>query len=215
MTVTSTYLTALQEEPTHLPASRSQGQLNSETKIRHIHKPPNVWLLVIPMLMALLLWLGSAIQSALLPTASSGPIYSMTTLWLQLARNPDSVLHHPVQVQATARFCALWISGSGSTCLSQQSQLVENQSPSASAAMPMIIADAAMPLIIEDAPRLRTLVRGLPVLGALLPAPQVIQWEAPAVYTITIEPQPCADRSTGGCYQAVAVDAVVSHPLTR
>ena len=68
----------------------------------------------------------------------------------------------------------------------------------------------------EEAASLLVSMRHLPLLGRLLPAPQIIEWGTPTVYRIRLDAVSCFTPDTPICYEAILPDAAPwGAPLSR
>jgi hypothetical protein len=123
------------------------------------------------------------------------PVYSLAEVRAHLARDPGAWVGRIVEVRgrAVGAHC-LWPAAAPDACPDPQpSSLVDP-----SGALPLT-AGAAAPLLAA--------VRRVPLLWRVLPAPQVVDWAAPATYRVQLLAAPAADCGHPPCFRALLLDA--------
>jgi hypothetical protein len=148
--------------------------------------------------------LGLALVTGLAVAASShrvqaGPVYSVAAVRAHLDRDPRTWVGRVVLVRALAEPCPWWGALSRPRhCAGQQLVLVGTPAEPPAPPLPLV------PL----APRpLRSFVRGLPILGDVLPRPRPVSWSAPARFRVRLLVSPAATCSAAPCYEALLLDA--------
>jgi hypothetical protein len=126
-----------------------------------------------------------------------GPVYTVAQVQAQLARRPGAWAGRTVRVSGRAVACAIRFERGYLRCVGEEPRLIDPDAGPAS---------EPLPLVWGARDRLLTMVRRVPLLGGLLPAPQAVTWGAVATYRVglqVIPGEPCA----AACYEAVLLDA--------
>jgi hypothetical protein len=135
-----------------------------------------------------------------------GPVYSVAQVQARLERQPDRWLGLPVRLRAVAEPCPMWGSASmGMHCLSSQPVLVDQANS---------LADS-LPLTWRQQSSLLAFLRGIPLVGELLPAPRMANWAAPATYRVQFRAAPATSCGYSPCYRALLLDAAPDAPGER
>jgi hypothetical protein len=151
-------------------------------------------------LLGLLLAAGLGLRSVatLPPIAAANPVYSARALRAGVAQDPAAWLGRTVRVRGIAVRCSdppSW----GPHCLYEQPQLLGRWGAPAAEGLPLD-SDAAPPPLVGA-------LRQLPLLGRLMPAPQVLRWGAVATYRVRLQALTESSCGTGACFEAVLLDA--------
>lgn len=148
-------------------------------------------------LAALLPWRGGASLAWPIGPEYAAPVYSVATLRADLAREPRAWVGRTVRVRARPEICPREIEDEGMGCGSWRPTLV-----------PPTVSDPGDFLLLVRGPGdpLLTTLRRLPALGRLLPAPQVVNWGAVAVYRVRLRVAGCDPYEPPPCYVAALLD---------
>ncbi|HWE63735.1 MAG TPA: hypothetical protein VHB98_18630 [Chloroflexota bacterium] len=149
--------------------------------------------------MGVLLALG--LVGALLWPRSNGPtnqgseqagrVYSVGEIVAALQQRPMRWVGQVIRIRAVAWPCLDWATG---PCLTQTAVLAD---PGVGG------SPATMALAGQRTSPLLALLRGLPLVDALLPAPQTPRWGRPATYRVRILAVLAAACVLAPCYQAL------------
>ena len=132
-----------------------------------------------------------------------GPVYTVAQVEAELAGQPERWLGRTVRLRAIADPCPMWGSPSmGLHCLNAQPVLVDQEGSRAD----------SLPLTWRQQGALLASLRGVPLLGKLVPAPQVLGWEARATYRVRLRAAPATNCGYLRCYEAVLLDAAPGSP---
>lgn len=125
--------------------------------------------------------------------AAHGPVYSVARVRGQLARDPRAWVGRVVRLRARAELCPAEIADEGAGC-----------GPAHPVLAPPDAADAAepLPLAAVPDPPLPALLRRLPPLAGMLPAPQRVDWGSVAVYRVRLATAVCDPYQPPPCYAA-------------
>jgi hypothetical protein len=129
-----------------------------------------------------------------LATNTGGPIYMVAALDAQLADHPAAWINRTLRVRARAEACLLGMDGPGAPCIEQHPVLVDAGLGQPSAALPLRRAHAS-PLL--------ALLRRLPQVDRLVPAPQAVHWGEVATFRVRIRAVPAGFCAAPPCYQAL------------
>jgi hypothetical protein len=138
-----------------------------------------------------ILVIGAGCTLAAVRLADQGPVYSVAVVRAHLEHNPRAWVGRVVRVQGVVATlgCQIWPSPEGTVCLAWGQGLA---SPRGTAILPLT----------EEAPnRLLTLLRGVPVLGALVPASEALHWGAMATYRVQLRAVPTGSCVFLPCYE--------------
>jgi hypothetical protein len=126
------------------------------------------------------------------------PIYSLAALRANLESDPTNWLGRTARVHAipVLQWCFVWTVPSP-RCALQEPALVS----------PKTNTDAPLPLAWGSAPPLLAFLRQVPLLGAVAPPPQVIQWARPGIYRVQVLVASCFAVGMGPCYKATVLDS--------
>jgi hypothetical protein len=128
----------------------------------------------------------------------AGPVYSVAVLRTHLAQDPEAWTNRPLRVRAIATtMCSAWLgSAHQSPCVDQQPVLSD---PAASVEpLPLAWGGVSPPV---------ALLRRLPLLSAMMPAPQPVRWDSLATYSIRLHAFACGSSGQPRCYEALLMDA--------
>jgi hypothetical protein len=123
-----------------------------------------------------------------------GPVYTVSELQAGLADNPHAWLGHTVLLRGVALVPAC---PPNASCVVAWPALVDAEAPP---------PRSYLPLSMGPANPLLALLRRLPLVGRLVPGPQVLRWGRPARYRVQV--QDAAGTSPNGTrhYAAVLLD---------
>src|SRR5579871_4445084 len=123
--------------------------------------------------------------------ARTEPLYTVAQLSGQLTAHPDVWVGREVQVRAVAVVVPVWVSHETLPFRLMVPRLVDPE------------GGGGFPLVLGPEDRVLGALRRLPIVGGLVPPPQMRVWERPAIYWIRLE----AARSPGyDPYAAVLLD---------
>jgi hypothetical protein len=160
-----------------------------------------------PILMAALLlvvalgwgtvWAAPRLATALrtLGIAADGPLYGVTDLQRQLARDPEDWIGRTMLVQGSAGSYHSW---------SPPDSIVARFALRDPGAPP---GTASLSLAWGAPDLLQASLRHLPLIGRLAPQPQVLHWGGLATYRVRLRIAPADSCSFLPCYEAVLLDA--------
>jgi hypothetical protein len=146
--------------------------------------------------MVLLIGLAVAALSRHLEQA---PVYRVDAVVALLARNPGAWVGKTVWVRGVALACMP--SPNVANILYCYRQPLELRDPGLGG------ASDALPLAWGAHPSWLAFLRGVPVLGALLPAPQAPHWGVDATYRVQFRAVPPDSCTSIPCFQAQLLDA--------
>jgi hypothetical protein len=156
------------------------------------------WLRALPVLLGLTV-LAAVLIAAGRDSAVPSRVYTAGEVRAGLARHPQAWLNRTLLVRGVAGIaCCHWNTADASQCAPAQAIL--------GAAGPGM-ARAALGLAWAGPDPLLTVVRRMPLLGRLVPAPAVIRWGVLATYWVQL--RAVAGGPCGGttCYEAFLTDA--------
>jgi hypothetical protein len=123
------------------------------------------------------------------PTAP-GPVYAVTAIRAALAGRPQAWMGQTVEIRAVAEPCPWWEEqGRLQYCADQPLMLVG--SPTGAPVDPLPVARAALQPLIS-------FLRGLPILGQVLPRPSIVPLLVQARFRVRLQALPC--------YEALLLD---------
>lgn len=125
------------------------------------------------------------------------PVYSVAAVRAGLAHSPRAWVGRVVSVRAIAYGCWVLAGPGNATCRVWRPGLIDTIGQT----------DALALTWAKPIPLLAALHR-LPLIGTLLPAPQVTRWDVSAVYRIHLQAAPCPGLRGRSCFAAVLLDAV-------
>lgn len=141
--------------------------------------------------------LGGAFGRASRPEGNR--VYSVAAVDEQLAGDASGWSGRIVHVRAIAEPCQAWGSPSDTLqCRTFQPQLVDYFDSGLENPLPLTIP-AKNPLL--------TMLRRVPLLRGLAPAPQVLQWGEAATYLVRLQVMPGSACGIARCFQAVLQNA--------
>jgi hypothetical protein len=149
---------------------------------------------LLAVLVGVLLALGCLTWSMLLMSGRT-PIYTVTALRQQLARDPDTWAGRTVLLRGQVLGC-------GSSYGIEQQQCAPAYLVEVAASGEV----ASMPLDLAGPDRLRSLLRRLPLLGRLVPA-QALQWGALVTYRVRLRAGPDTACAPLPCLGALLLDS--------
>jgi len=129
---------------------------------------------------------------------ASGPVYTVAAITALLGDHPAASINRTVQVRARPAACLLGMEGPGTPCSERQPVLVD-----ATPGLPT----AALSLVRGHATPLLALLRRLPQVGRLVPAPHAVRWGDVATFRVRLRASANSSCGTGVCYEAVLLDA--------
>jgi hypothetical protein len=133
----------------------------------------------------------------------TGPVYSVAQVQAGLADHPQAWVGRTVHLRAIAEPCPLWGTPEGGLhCASAQPVLVDQTAS----------LTASLALTWRPQGPLLALLRGVPLLGDLVPAPRVPAWMAAATYHVQLRGVPAPRCGYSPCFQALLLDAAPDAP---
>jgi hypothetical protein len=144
----------------------------------------------------LMLAIGCA--RAVVRMADQGPVYSVAELRAHLAHDPGAWARRTVLVRGRATACAIRLEQGHFHCTPRQPRLDDPDGAAMTEPLPLSWAGPNPAL---------TVMRGIPLLGSLLPGPQELDWDVVATYRVQL--RAVANRRCGAtaCYEALVLDA--------
>jgi hypothetical protein len=131
-----------------------------------------------------------------------GPVYTVAALRAQVAQDPEAWMGRTVQVRALASVCTAWLTAAHvSPCLNWRPALTD----------PHDDGDA-LPLVSGPVPPPVALLRRLPLIGQMAPAPQSPRWDGMDVYRVQLHALSCGPPQQPECYEALLLDAAPGLP---
>jgi hypothetical protein len=127
------------------------------------------------------------------------PVYRVAVVQAGLARHPDAWVGRPLWVRGVAHGCGFPAEFDGCP----PAALVDAVAPARG--QPLWLAPG-------DANPLRTLLRHIPVLARVAPAPQVLHWGELATYWVRLQAIAGSLCGTGSCFEALLLDAAPRSP---
>lgn len=145
---------------------------------------------------------------AVLREADQGPVYSVAAVLDHLERGPHAWIGRTLLVRGRIIPCTPIEISSGAPCpmLVPGTPVLSDASSS-----PRTMTDALM-LTQGSSDPLLAQARRLPLLGDLLPAPQVLIWGVVGIYRVQLRPMADSNCGAGECYEAVLLDAAGGTP---
>jgi hypothetical protein len=156
-------------------------------------------------LLGVLLVVGLGIV-ALPSRTDRSPVYTVAQVRTHLVRQPHAWRDRTLLLRGVAVVAGTCLPPSGpqlALCAPSRAVLDAADAPSSGTALPLASAGPD-PLLV--------LVRRLPLLGGLLPAPQAAAWGKVATYRLQLWAIPDAVCAAATCYEAVLLDAAPAAP---
>lgn len=153
-------------------------------------------------------WLGARVGSAV---GVRERVYSLAGLESHLAHEPAAWLQRSVRTRALLGGQCTEIVDLAAACGASRMALIDPHaradSGSGSIAQPL-------PLAWGKPPALLAFLRRVPLVGQLLPRPQIVHLGVPAVYRIQVRPTACVLSADPPCYEALLLDAIAPDSST-
>jgi hypothetical protein len=173
------------------------------------------------MMRAILALLGLAGAAGLVmvvmhQVGAASPVYTVTELRGSLRQDPGAWVGHVVLVRGTVTGC-----GFGLPCPAVMVVRCTTRGPCRPLGPPgMMLVDQptaswlrGLPVQLgAENPQLAFL-RHLPLVGRVVPPPQVVHWGIPAVYRVQLQPWQWSVCGSSPCYEAVLEDAAPVVPI--
>ena len=136
-------------------------------------------------------------------SADQGTVYSVAAVNAYLANDPGSWLGRTIQVRGEIVPCIAVPSAGGGPCaeLTPDSGRLEGYLKSG---MPTAVA---LPVMHAGLDPVRSVVRWVPLLGRLVPAPQELHWGVVATYRVQLASVPNSICGAGACAEARLLDS--------
>lgn len=149
-----------------------------------------------PALAAPVLWAGTLLAVPIGGPAATRPVHSVAQLRQDLAASPRTWVGRVVDVRAVAYGC--WALGGpgNATCRIWRPELLDSPEQTDGLALRWAAPD-----------RLLSALRRLPLIGGLVPPPQVTRWDTPAIYRVQLRALPRPVPSGQPWAAAVLLDA--------
>jgi hypothetical protein len=128
-----------------------------------------------------------------------GPVLTVAAVQVHLAKDPRAWTNRTLLLRGVAATadCVNQLARAGIVCAPPQAVLRDASSSA---------AGARLPLAVASPDRLLTIVRRVPLLGSMAPAPQVVHWEVVATYRVQLQPVPAGSCGGTTCYEALVLD---------
>jgi hypothetical protein len=148
--------------------------------------------------------LGLALATGLAAVAlrsrlDHGPVYTLVQVQDRLVLQPRAWVGRPIQVRGRATRCFMLVEHGHVRCLPLLLPRLSDPDADAASA-PLLMARAAPDSLL-------VFVRRVPLLGGLLPAPQVVHWGEVATYRVELRAMPDESCGAATCYEALLLDA--------
>ena len=170
---------------------------------------------------AILALLGLASAAGLLlgvmqGTGGAGPVYSVTELRARLTHDPSAWVGRVVLVRGTVTGC-----GFARPCPLLMVVHCGTAGPCRPIGLPgMMLVDQptaswlrGLPVQLGAQNPQLAFLRRLPLVGRVVPPPQVVRWGIPAVYRVQLQPAQRSVCVSSPCYEAVLEDAAPVVPM--
>jgi hypothetical protein len=156
-----------------------------------------------PVLLGALLCLllaGGLAAVALVRPPAHGPVYTVAQVQAQLARRPRAWTGRMLLVRGVAEVtvCVSTTPDGPLLCAPPRAVLRDAGPPAASGSLPLVWA-GPNPLL--------AVVRRVPLLGGLVPVPQVMDWGEVVTYRVELRTTADGPCGAGACYEAMVLDA--------
>ena len=147
---------------------------------------------------------------------AASPVYTVTELRTSLAHDPRAWAGHVVLVRGTVTGC-----GFGLPCPLVMAVRCSTRGPCPPIGLPgMMLVDQptasrlrGFPVQLGAANPQLAFLRRLPLVGRVVPPPQVVHWGIPAVYRVQLQPTQGSVCGSSPCYEAVLEDAAQVVPM--
>jgi hypothetical protein len=127
--------------------------------------------------------------------AAEGPTYGVGDLQRQVAGDPGRWIGRTVLVRGRVAMDRTW---SAPDSIGTRFELLDPGTPGGT---PSLLLDWG------GADQLLVSLRRLPLIGRLVPQPQVLRWDARATYRVRLRASPARECGTPPCYEALLLDA--------
>jgi hypothetical protein len=167
--------------------------------------------------------LGLAVAAGLMlvvmhEVGAVSPVYTVTELRTSLTHDPRAWVGHAVLVRGTVTGC-----GFGRLCPLVMMVRCATRGPCRPIALPgMMLVDQptaswlrGLPVQLGVETSQLAFLRHLPLVGRVVPPPQVVRWGIPAVYRVQLQPTQRSVCGSSPCYEAVLEDAAPVVPIVR
>jgi hypothetical protein len=134
-----------------------------------------------------------------------GPVYAVAQVAAQLAHHPRAWTDRPLLLRAVAAAAGCWVETADIPAFCAPPRLVLRDAEYSPTVAPL-------PLAWAGPDPLLAVVRRVPLLGGLLPAPQAVRWAAAAVYRVELRGVPAQLCGGAPCYEALLLDAAPDGP---
>jgi hypothetical protein len=136
-------------------------------------------------------------------SADQGTVYSVAAVHAYLAQDPGAWLGRTIQLRGELLPCRPITSLGGEPC-NVLSAGAEPEDGFMQSASPTV---AALPIARAGLDRWRTVLRSAPLLGRLIPAPQVPRWGVVATYTVRLMAVPNVFCGINECVEGRLLDS--------
>jgi hypothetical protein len=135
--------------------------------------------------------------------ADQGTVYSVAAVDAHPARDPNVWLGRTIQVRGEIVPCIVIPSVGSGPC----AVLVSGSGPGEGMSQSLSMSDDTLSATRAGLDPFRTLVRRVPLLGRLAPAPQELHWGVVATYRVRLAVVPDSICGTGECVEARLLDS--------
>jgi hypothetical protein len=136
-----------------------------------------------------------------------GQVYSVATLRAYLAHDPRRWVGRALLVRGEVVPCVAMPAAEDGPCAALTPSGWQPPSPT-----PWRAAVDPLPVVHAGLDPFLGRLRRLPLLGGLLPAPQVLRWGAVGTYRVRLRASANSICGTGVCYEALLLDAAPDPP---
>jgi hypothetical protein len=151
-------------------------------------------------LLALVVYAGTSLPRLARGVAAAGPISSVAEARANLAGRPRAWTDRPLLLRGVAVPAGTCVAPTGPPVLCAPPRVVlADADPTA--------AVAPLPLVWAAPDTLLAVVRRVPLLSGLLPAPEAMDWGTVATYRVELRSMPDAGCGAATCYEALLLDA--------
>ena len=155
---------------------------------------------------AVLLVLGVIAFAHVSGRTAAGPVYTVAALRAHLEEDQATWVDRPLRVRAIARACAAYLrSVPSGPCQNWLPVLTDPAAADGTEPLPLPLAHGPVPPLVA-------LLRRLPFVGQVAPAPQRPLWDALKVHHIQLHAVPSGPPCQLGCYEALLLEATPEVP---
>ena len=162
-----------------------------------------VWMGALAALIGVAAYLSLAYDHTASSGTDEGPVYSVAAVDAHLAQNPGPWLGRTIQVRGEIVPCMAVPSAGGGPCAA----LTSGSGSFGQFGQPLTSTVYPLPITHAGLDPMRSIVRRIPLLGRLAPAPQELQWGVVATYQVQLAFVPNSMCGVGACAEARLLDS--------